>query len=257
MIHNIDASDETCHLKYLPNHLLLVISTQRGKIMWLDISTGEIKSRTSTNIDNITALNVNTGTGVTILGDSKGVLSIWTPSQNKAVAYLKCHKSIINNIIPVPNGFEVVTTGSDRRIKIWDTRYLKETKNDIIVKNNISSLDVSQSNLLVAGLDTSCQIFDYKSNQTSSGYTCYRSKDTITGTKFCPNEDVLGISTASSFSSVLIPGSASESFTQESNPFASKSQQTETITHTLLSKIIPDMIVPEHNFILKTKKKQK
>ena len=65
----------------------------------------------------------------------------------------------------------------------------------------------------------------------------------VSGLKFVPYEDVLGVGHSRGYSSLVIPGSGEANFdAYEANPFETKRQTQEALVHGLLEKLPPQSI---------------
>ena len=65
----------------------------------------------------------------------------------------------------------------------------------------------------------------------------------VSGLKFVPYEDVLGVGHSRGYSSLVIPGSGEANFdAYEDNPFETKRQTQEALVHGLLEKLPPQSI---------------
>jgi U3 small nucleolar RNA-associated protein 7 len=71
----------------------------------------------------------------------------------------------------------------------------------------------------------------------------HKEQSNVRCAKFIPFEDVLGLTTETGYSSIVIPGSGEPNFDAfEANPFETSKQRKEGLVHSLLEKLHPDSI---------------
>lgn len=125
-----------------------------------------------------------------------------------------------------------------------------------------STLSISDRNLLAVGWGTQVSIFKpeiFTQNPESSTkaplpfYMNWGGEgNTISRVKWCPFEDILGITHDKGFSSIIVPGAGEPNFDALEpglNPFETSRQRRETEIHSLLEKLQPEMISLDPNFI--------
>ena len=151
----------------------------------------------------------------------------------------------------------MVTAGQDMRMSVWDIRTYKEV-NNYFLRRPGSSVAISDRGLTAVSWGTHVSIwkglFD-KSQQdqekVQSPYMAWGGEgQTIERVKWCPFEDVLGVSHDKGFSSVLVPGSAEANFDAlELNPYETTKQRQEAEVKALLNKLQPEMISLNPDYI--------
>lgn len=151
----------------------------------------------------------------------------------------------------------MVSTGQDLRMAVWDIRMFKEV-NNYFVRRPGSTVSISDRGLVAVGWGTQTSIwrglFD-KSKQDQekikSPYMGWGGDGkTIERVRWCPFEDVLGISHDKGFSSIIVPGAGEPNFDAlEVDPFENTRQRQEGEVKALLNKIQPEMISLDPNFI--------
>ena len=121
-----------------------------------------------------------------------------------------------------------------------------------------SSLAISDRNLTAVGWGTQTTIWkdlfvkhrDEQEKVQSPYMNWGREGHRAERVRWCPYEDLLGISHDSGFSSIIVPGAGEPNFDAlEVNPFETTKQRQETEVKTLLNKLQPEMIALDPNFI--------
>lgn len=245
-VHCVKKMHNVTQLQFLPYHFLLTAGTQEGWLKWLDVSIGEMVAEYRSLDDKIELMRQNPSNAVMCVGSSKGVVSMWTPSVNKPLARILCHPAPITGLAFNSKGDKMVTTGLDRKIKLWDSRNFKEPLAQYVTKYPVNQVALSQRNVLAISMGNVCEIFRNINlgNLTSiNSYLRHTEDEPITSLEFVPYEDVLGIGSHKGFSSILIPGAGEANFdTLEQNPFRTKKQRREHEVKTLLEKIPSELI---------------
>ncbi|EME29895.1 U3 small nucleolar RNA-associated protein 7 [Galdieria sulphuraria] len=234
-------------LTFLPYHLLLVSSLENGNLIYTDTSLGTIVSKLDTKMGKTKVLAQNMQNGIIHLGHKNGVISFWTPVTSNPLVKISAHRGPVTCIGFDPKGQNMITTGSDKKVKIWDLRTFRLMK-QWSLPCVATEMNVSQRGLLALGMNSQVWIWkDYLSEKDETTPKPYM-KELIGGNEvhslgFCPFEDVLGVGHATGFSSMVVPGAGEPNFdTFESHPYETKRQRREKEVRLLLEKLPPATI---------------
>lgn len=144
----------------------------------------------------------------------------------------------------------MVSTGQDLRMAVWDIRMFKEV-NNYFLRQPGSSVAISDRNMTAVGWGTQVSIwrglFDKSAadqEKVQSPYMAWGGEGKrIERVRWCPFEDVLGISHDKGFSSIIVPGAGEPNFDAlEVNPYENTKQRQEGEVKALLNKLQPEMI---------------
>lgn len=237
-------------LDFLPYHFLLAAGNNAGYASWLDVSIGELVGNFSTGLGDIRHMRHNPSNGVLCIGGGKGVVSMWSPKVREPLVKLLAHSTAMTALTVDPKGVHLVTAGLDRTVKVWDIRNLNETPLAIFrLRLPANELEVSQRGMLALAqgnyLETYTNVLNGggTGNRNNLPYLRQRCDAFVHGMRFCPYEDVLGISTANGFQSLLMPGAGEPNYDGlEDNPYETKKQRREHEVHALLEKIPSELI---------------
>lgn len=140
---------------------------------------------------------------------------------------------------------------------VWDIRMYKEV-NHYTLHHPGSSVAISDRGLTAVGWGT--QVSIWKGLFDKSLAEQVKVKDpymrwggegkTVERVRWCPFEDVLGLSHSHGFSSILVPGAGEANYdAMEINPYETVKQRQESEVKALLNKLQPDMISLNPEFI--------
>ncbi|XP_063908870.1 WD repeat-containing protein 46-like [Zophobas morio] len=250
-LHCIKKLHRVTRMEFLPYHFLLAACSDMGYLSWLDISIGQMVSQFNSRLGRLTMLTQNPWNAVLCVGHVKGVVSMWSPNSKDPLAKMLCHKAPLTALHVDPRGQYLATAASNRELKIWDVRKLEGPVQEYKLITAANNLNFSQKNMLALGMGNVVEVYrDCCTTATKRPYLRHRFTTSIGNLNFCPYEDVLGVATAKSVTSLLVPGSGEPNFDAlEANPFQTKSQRKEAEVKSLLEKIQPELITLEPNVI--------
>ncbi|KAH7116837.1 WD40-repeat-containing domain protein [Dendryphion nanum] len=258
-LHQLKKHFEVTHLQFLPYHFLLASVSAQGVLRYTDTSTGTMITEIPTKLGPPTAFCQNPHNAILHVGHQKGTVTLWSPNTETPLAKLLPHHGPVRSLAVDRSGRYMVSTAQDRRMSVWDIRMFKEVHSHHL-KIPGSTLSISDRNLTAVGWGTNVSIYNSdiftRASEDTSVLTPYMGwggeGQTISRVRFCPFEDVLGISHNKGFSSIIVPGSGEPNYDAMEaglNPFETSQQRREAEVHALLEKLQPEMISLESDFI--------
>ncbi|KAM3963414.1 WD repeat-containing protein 46 [Aphomia sociella] len=243
-IHCLKNMDKILRMEFLPYHFLLAGVNEYGFMTWLDVSIGQVVGHYNNRSGRTSVMAQNPYNATLCLGNSKGVVSLWSPTVKEPLAKILCHKTPLTALAVDNRGMYMATSGVDRSMKIWDIRNLDGPLQDYRLRSAPIELEFSQKDMLAVGLGEVVEVYSECCSKTAERpYLRHRMSKSINNFKFCPYEDVLGIGTSGGFTSIIVPGSGEPNFDAlESNPFQTKKQRKEAEVKALLEKIPAELI---------------
>jgi U3 small nucleolar RNA-associated protein 7 len=252
-IHCVKRMNRVNRLEFLPYHFLLASASEESYLSWLDVSIGELVAQYNAKLGRIQMMCQNPYNATLCVGDSKGVVSMWAPSVREPLCKMLCHATPLTALAVDPRGLQMATAGIDRKVKLWDVRDLGAPLAEYSVRSAVQHIDLSQKGLMAFGIGNMCDVYrrpGQSSAELAMPYLRQKLPSAVQCVRFCPYEDVLGISTATGFMSILVPGAGEPNFdAMEANPFQTKTQRREREVHDLLEKIPMELISLDPNTI--------
>ncbi|EXJ81772.1 hypothetical protein A1O1_07837 [Capronia coronata CBS 617.96] len=257
-IHCLKKYVETTHLEFLPYHFLLAGVENSGFLRYTDTSTGQIVAEYSTRKGAPTALTQNPYNAILHVGHQNGSVSLWSPNSTTPLVKMQSNAGPVRSIAIDRSGHYMLCGGQDLRLKLWDIRALKEVQS-YRTHQPASSIDISDRGLAAVGSGTGVTIWkDLFTTSTSADPMKVQSPYLNWGNdgrrvervRFCPFDDILGISHSEGFSSIVVPGAGEPNYDAlEANPYETRKQRQEAEIQSLLTKLQPETIALDPNFI--------
>ena len=183
-------------------------------------------------------------------GHQNGTVTLWSPNSTTPLVKLLAHRGPVRSIAVDRDGRYMVSTGQDMKMGVWDIRMFREV-NKYFLRQPGSSVGISDRGLVGVGWGTQVSVwkglFDKSKKDQEKVQSPYMGwggeGKRIERVRWCPFEDVLGISHDKGFSSIIIPGAGEPNFDAlEINPYENTKQRQEAEVKALLNKLQPEMI---------------
>ncbi|XP_068854998.1 WD repeat-containing protein 46-like [Aphelocoma coerulescens] len=188
--------------------------------------------------------------GLVLLGHANGVVSAWSPSGAEPVLRLLAQRGAVRGLAADASGRFVATSGSDRKLRIFDLRNLGLLQ-EWGLPAGAAHLEFSQRGLLAAACGDEVQVFGAPlSGSAPRPQLRHRPPAPALALRFCPFQDLLGAGHGAGFSSILVPGAGEPNLDAlENNPYRSRRQRQEWEVKALLEKIPAELLTPDPSLL--------
>jgi U3 small nucleolar RNA-associated protein 7 len=257
-IHKLEKQIEVTNMEFLPFHFLLATIGNAGYLKYTDTSTGQLVAEIPTKLGTPTAFGQNKYNAIMHVGHQNGAVTLWSPNSTTPLVKLLAHHGPVRSLTMDREGRYMVSAGSDMKMAVWDIRTFKPLST-YFLRQPGASIDISERNLTAVGWGTQVSVwrglFDRarpdQSEKIQSPYLGWGAEgQKVERVKWCPFEDILGISHDKGFSSILVPGAGEPNFDAlELNPYETPKQRQEAEVKALLNKLQPGMISLNPDFI--------
>ncbi|KAG8419384.1 putative U3 small nucleolar RNA-associated protein 7 [Metarhizium acridum] len=256
-LHNLRKHNDVTHMEFLPYHFLLATINTGGVIKYQDTSTGQLVGEMPSRLGQPVSMAHNPYNAILHVGHQNGTVTLWSPNSQDPLVKLLAHRGPVRSLAMDREGRYMVSTGQDLKMAVWDIRMFKEV-NNYYTRQPASSVAISDTGLTAVGWGTQTTVWKDLFNKhkavqekVKSPYMAWSGEGKrIERVRWCPFEDILGVSHDQGFSSIIIPGAGEANFDAlEANPFETAKQRQESEVKGLLNKLSPEMIALDPNFI--------
>jgi len=256
-IHKLQKHIEVTHMEFMPYHFLLATIGNAGYLKYTDTSTGQMVIELPTKQGAPTAFGQNPYNAVIHAGHQNGQVSLWSPNSSTALVKILAHRGPVRALATDREGRYMISTGQDQRMAVWDVRMWKEV-NNYALHQPANSVAISDRGLAAVGWGTQISIwkglFDKAAavqEKVQRPYMQWGGEgQRIERVRWCPLEDLLGVSHNEGFTSIIVPGAGEANYDAlEVNPYENARQRQEAEVKSLLNKLQPDTISLNPDFI--------
>lgn len=221
-----------------------------GYLKYTDTSTGQTVAELPTRLGRPTSLCQNPHNAILHVGHQNGAVTLWSPNSQTALVKALVHRGPVRSLAIDRQGRYMVSTGQDQKMNIWDIRMFREVHSYSCYQPG-ASVAISDRGLTAVGWGTQVSVWRglldaavADQGKVNSPYMAWGGDgQRIENMRWCPYEDVLGVTHDQGFASLLVPGAGEPNFDSlAANPYENTHQRQEAEVHSLLTKLQPDMI---------------
>ena len=256
-LHCLRKHIEVTNMEFLPYHFLLATVGNAGYLKYTDTSTGQMVIEMPTKQGSPTAMAQNPSNALLHVGAQNGTVSLWSPNSTTPLVKLLAHRGPVRAMAVDREGRHMVSAGQDLKMGVWDLRMWKEV-NNYFLRQPGSSIAISDRGLVGVGWGTQTSVwrglFDTATEDQEKVQAPYMGWGgegrRVERVRWCPFEDILGISHDRGFSSIVVPGAGEPNYDAlELNPYENTKQRQEAEVKALLNKLQPEMISLNPNYV--------
>ncbi|KAL8901923.1 MAG: hypothetical protein Q9207_004964 [Kuettlingeria erythrocarpa] len=256
-IHCLQKHIDVHHMQFLPYHFLLATVGNAGYLKYTDTSIGATLTEIPTKLGTPTSMAQNPSNAIIHLGHQNGTVTLWSPNSTTPLVKLLAHRGPVRSAAIDRSGHYMVSTGADMKMSVWDIRQFREV-NNYFLRQPGTSVQISDRDLTGVGWGTQVSVWKglfsravEDQEKVQSPYMAWGGEGKrIERVRWCPFEDVMGISHDKGFSSIIIPGAGEPNFDAlEANPYETTKQRQETEVKALLNKLQPEMISLNSDYV--------
>ena len=239
-IHEIDVAKNAFGVQFLPYHFLLVAGTYERKLVYIDITSGEIIKKFQMPYEGL-CIAQNQQNAVIAVGHGGGAITLWTPNASGPVAKMMRHPPAVQSIDIDITGTKLAAAHGDGNVQIWDLRNMDrvyQRRND-----NPGVRCVRFSATGAMGIARNNYVEFYEKCDTRTAFLTHKYPSTVTSLKFILFEDIAIVGLQSGVSSLVVPGTGEPNLDSNvANPFATKRWRQDKEVQSLLEKLPPETI---------------
>ena len=256
-LHCLNKHIEATALEFLPFHFLLASVGNAGFLKYTDTSTGRLVTEMPTKQGTPTAFAQNPANAILHCGHQNGTVTLWSPNSTSPLVKMLAHRGPVRSIAVEREGRYMLSVGQEQKLAVWDIRMYREV-NNYFLRRPGASVSISDRGLAAVGWGTQTSVwrglFDKSKRDQEKIQSPYMGwggeGKRIERVKWCPFEDVLGVSHDQGFSSIIVPGAGEPNYDAlELNPYENTKQRQEAEVKGLLNKLQPEMISLNPDFV--------
>eukprot|EP00746_Dinoflagellata_sp_MGD_P158896 gnl/MRDRNA2_/MRDRNA2_86585_c0_seq3.p1 gnl/MRDRNA2_/MRDRNA2_86585_c0~~gnl/MRDRNA2_/MRDRNA2_86585_c0_seq3.p1 ORF type:complete len:385 (+),score=8.70 gnl/MRDRNA2_/MRDRNA2_86585_c0_seq3:102-1256(+) len=149
-IHCLKNHSGALKLAFIRHQMLIASIGYQGILRYQDSTTGKMTVQHETRRGTCDVMGIDHAKGVLCLGHNNGKTTLWTPNLAQPIVEILSHRGRVVTIATDPAGFQLLSTGEDLSVKVWDMRNFNIMQH-YKSKNLVTCSDLSRNGLVGLG----------------------------------------------------------------------------------------------------------